>query len=75
MAFSTLSDGIPSVYVNGVYYRPGSTTASAFFFSTNGVTVRDYILVGDSLWSNVNAVTYRLDTSDEIVVEYLNKIV
>ena len=75
VTFSSLSDGVPAVYVNGIYYRPGSSTASAFFFSTDGVTVRDYVLVGDSLWSNVNAVTYRLDTSDEIVVEYMTKLV
>lgn len=74
VTYSYASDGVAAVYVNGIYYRPGTATSSQFFFSSNGTTASEIIYTGYKLYSNVNAVTYDLDTTDEIVVEYMRKI-
>ena len=71
VTFSTLSYGDVEVFVNGIYVQPQGTSASAFFFSTNGVAASAQVTIGTSLWSNVNALGFNLDVTDNIIVRYL----
>lgn len=72
--FSTASDGAPHVYINGVYVKTNSSTASAAFFSTdNGTTGTSTVSASSSLFLNAFVLGFKIDPTDDIVVHYLSK--
>lgn len=60
ITFSTPSYGSVEVFINGLYVKPGGSSASAVFFSTNGVTGSSTVFVGASLWSNVSKIIHQI---------------
>ena len=74
--FSTASDGCPTIYINGAYVKPNSATASAAYFSTDGGTTGTATVeVGSVLYLNPSVLDFRLDSSDNITVTYLTRVV
>jgi len=75
VTFSIPSDGVPFIFINGVYLKPDSSTLSAIaYFSTDGGTTgSDKIEVGSALYINVNKLGYDLDNNDVITIQYLSK--
>ena len=74
--FSTASDGIPQIFINGAYVKPVSATVSTgAYFSTNGGSVGTFTVeVGSVLYLNPNILGYRIDTGDVITVNYLTRV-
>jgi hypothetical protein len=75
VTFSTASDGAPHVYINGVYVKTSSATASvaAFFSTDNGVTGTANVGASSSLFLNAFVLGFKVDPTDDIVVHYLSK--
>ena len=74
--FSTASDGCPSIYINGAYVKPSSATASAAYFSTDGgSTGTESVEVGSVLYLNPAVLDFRLDSTDDVTVTYLTRVV
>jgi len=73
--FSTASDGAPHVYINGVYVKTNSTTASsaAYFSTDGGVTGNTNVLVNSVLYLTPSILGFKIDPTDDIVVHYLSK--
>ena len=72
--FSTASDGVPHVYINGVYVKTSSATSSAAYFSTdNGVNGTANVGTSSSLFLNAFVLGFKIDPTDDIVVHYLSK--
>jgi len=71
--FSSISLGVPSIYINGAYVLPSSSTFSLAFFSINGgLTASSNIEVGSKLYLNPCQLGFGLDTTDIITVDYLS---
>jgi hypothetical protein len=73
--FSTASDGVPQIYINGVYVKTNATTASspAYFSTDNGISGNISILPNSSLYLNAFILGFKLDPTDDVVVHYLTK--
>lgn len=66
-AFSTASDGVVSVFINGLYVR----TNGALYFSPDGTnSITQNIKVGDKLWVIPSQLGYDIETTDHFFVEY-----
>src|SRR5574343_50879 len=73
--FSTASDGAPHIYINGLYVKTNSTTASspAYFSTDGGITGNTNVITNSVLYLNPFVLDYKLDPTDDIVVHYLTK--
>ena len=74
--FSSASDGIPTIFINGAYVRPNAATASSSaYFSTNGGTTgTNTVEVGSVLYLNPFYLDFRLDNTDVVTVDYLTRV-
>jgi hypothetical protein len=73
--FSTRSDGAASIYINGVYVTPNSSTSSPAYFSTNGgLSGSTSVLTNSVLYINPFVLGYNIDPTDDIIVTYLTKL-
>ncbi len=76
ITYSTASDGIPQIYMNGAYVKPTSSTSSAaaYFSTDGGSTGTVTVEVGSVLYLNANVLGYRVDTGDVVTVNYLTRV-
>lgn len=73
--FSLASDGAPHVYINGVYVKTTSPTASsaAYFSTDGGITGTTSVAANSALYLNAFVLGFKVDPTDDVVVHYLTK--